>query len=123
MGENKELDLLMAKKMLEMKKRLSQKSKEEPKKETPRDILINRLVDRGEEVLLTAERYYPERTAIIVKHLVELIKSKGLKGTISGGELLYLFRSLGMKISVETKIMVKEDGRLISIRDKLKSSQ
>ncbi|MCP8310011.1 MAG: hypothetical protein L6N95_02430 [Candidatus Methylarchaceae archaeon HK01B] len=123
MRENEELDLLMAKKMLEMKKRLSQKSKEEPKKETPRAILLSRLVDRGEEVLLTAERYYPERTAIIVKHLVELIKSKGLKGTISGGELLYLFRSLGMRISVETKIMVKEDGRLVSIRDKLKSSQ
>jgi len=116
----------MAKKMLELKKRLSQKPKEEhkePKKETHKDILLNRLVDRGEEVLLTAERYYPQRTTIIVKHLAELIKSGDLKDMISGGELLYLFRSLGMNISVETKIMVKEDGRLFSIRDKLKSNQ
>ena len=127
MGDNKELDSLMAKKMLELKKRLSQKSnkepKKEPKKETPRDILLSRLVARGEEVLLTAERYYPKKTAIIVNHLVDLIKSGSLKDTISGGELLYLFRSLGINISVETKIMVKEDGRLFSIRDKLKSNQ
>jgi len=124
MGENEELDLLMAKKMLEMKKRLSKKPEKEPKKEENlREILLNRLVDRGEEVLLTAERYYPKRTAVIVNYLAELIKSGTLKDFISGGELLYLFRTLGMNISVQTKIMVKKDGKLVSIGDKLKSDQ
>ncbi|MGQ9469099.1 MAG: DNA-binding protein [Nitrososphaerales archaeon] len=121
MREDKELDLLKAKKLLELKKKLTKKPK--PKEETPRDLVLSRLVDRGEEVLMIAEKYYPENTAIVVDKLAELIRSGSLKGFISGGELLWLFRALGMNIHVETKIVVKEDGRLIPIKDKLKSDQ
>ncbi|MCP8307418.1 MAG: double-stranded DNA-binding protein [archaeon] len=117
MGEDKELDLLTAKKLLELKKKLTKK----PKEETSRDLVLSRLVDRGEEVLTIAEKSYPKNTAIVVDKLAELIKSGDLKGYISGGELLWLFRKLGMNIRIETKIMVKEDGRLIPIKDKLKS--
>lgn len=119
MGEDKEIDLLTAKKFLELKKKLAKK----PKEETPRDLVLSRLVDRGDEVLMAAEKYYPKNTAIIINKLAELIKSGDLKGYISGGDLLGLFRALGMNIRIETKIMIKEDGRLIPIKEKLKSDQ
>ncbi len=119
MGEDKELDLLKAKRLLELKKKLTEK----PKEETARDLVLSRLVDRGEEVLMIAEKYYPKNTAIVVDKLAELIRSGSFKGFISGGELLWLFRSLGMNIHIETKIMIKEDGRLISIKEKLKSDK
>ncbi|MEM3068925.1 MAG: hypothetical protein QXH58_03335 [Nitrososphaerales archaeon] len=119
MGEDKELDLLKAKRLLELKKKFTKKTKEEGS----RDLVLSRLVDRGEEVLIIAERDYPKNTALIVDKLAELIRSGSLKGFISGGELLWLFRALGMDIRIETKIMIKEDGRLIPIKDKLKSEQ
>jgi len=117
MEEDKEIDLLTARKFLELKKKLTQK----PKEETSRDLVLSRLVDRGEEVLMIAEKYYAKNTSTIVDKLAELIKSGNLKGYISGGELLGLFRALGMRIRIETKIMIKKDGRLMSIKDKLKS--
>ncbi len=122
MGEDKEIDLLTAKKFLELKKKLVQK-KTIPKEETSRDLVLSRLVDRGDEVLTVAEKYYPKNTATIVNKLAELIKSGDLKDNISGGELLGLFRALGVNIRVETKIMIKEDGRLIPIKEKLKSDE
>ncbi len=122
MGEDKELDLLKARRLLELKKKFTKKTKK-TKEEESRDLVLSRLVDRGEEVLIIAERDYPKNTALIVNKLAELIKSGSLKGFISGGELLWLFRALGMDIRIETKIMIKEDGRLIPIKDKLKSEQ
>ncbi|MGQ9719363.1 MAG: DNA-binding protein [Nitrososphaerales archaeon] len=117
MGEDRDLEIIRAKKMLELRKKLARRN------EAPRDILLSRLVDRGDEVLLMAEKSYPEVTTKIINRLVELIRSGALRGFISGGELLWLFRSLGMDVRIETKIMVKKDGRLVSIMDKLKSSQ
>ncbi|MGB9659850.1 MAG: double-stranded DNA-binding protein [Nitrososphaerales archaeon] len=122
MEEDKELDLLKARRLLELKKKFTKKTKK-TKEEESRDLVLSRLVDRGEEVLIIAERDYPKNTALIVNKLAELIKSGSLKGFISGGELLWLFRALGMDIRIETKIMIKEDGRLIPIKDKLKSEQ
>lgn len=119
MGEDRDLDLLKARKFLEFKKKFTKKTKEEES----RDLVLSKLVDRGDEVLMIAERDYPKETASIVNKLAELIKSGSLRGYISGGELLWLFRALGMDIRIETKIMIKEDGRLIPIKDKLKSEQ
>jgi DNA-binding TFAR19-related protein (PDSD5 family) len=119
MEEDKELDLLKARKFLELKKKFIKKTREEE----ARELVLSRLVDRGDEVLMIAEKNYPKNTAIIVNKLAELIKSGSLKGYISGGELLWLFRALGMDIHIETKIMIKEDGRLVPIKDKLKPEQ
>lgn len=126
MSDNKELDLLMAKKMVEMKKRLAQKQEAPPpppKKESSREIVMKKLVDRGEEVLLIAEQYYPEKTAMVIKYIAQLITSGTLEDNISGGELLWLFRNLGMHISVSTTIRVQKDGKFVSLGEKLKSEK
>ncbi len=116
--EDKELQLLKAKKMFELRKRLSQKIENKPK--PSREILLSRLVDRGLEVLKIAEATYPRDTKVIIEKLVELISNGSIKENISGGELLSLLRAIGLNIHIETKILIEKDGKLVSLADRLK---
>jgi hypothetical protein len=49
--------------------------------------------------------------------------SRGQVDKITGGELLQLFRSLGMRVSVRTTISVAERGKVVSLADKLKQGE
>lgn len=117
--------------MLELRKKMNtslaaQKKAEEeknapPKKPQPtdRDILLRALKDRGDEVLAAAEYAYPREMAILIPKLAGLVK-EGKITTISGGELLQFFRSIGMRVSVATSISVQEHGKFMNLADKLK---
>ncbi len=120
MADDKELEYLTAKKMLELRRRMVAAEKPKPKEKTSRDILVSKLVDRGSEVLELAEQYYPKKTAFIVDKLAEILKKGEVRGYISGGELLMLFRQLGLNIHVETSIHVKKHGKLVPLTEKLK---
>ena len=121
MESDRDLELLTARKMAELRRRLAaEKAREKVKEKTDREVLTERLVDRGSEVLETAERTYPKQAAIIVKKLSSLIKDGTLKNYISGGELLALFRALRLNVRVETRIAVEEGGKLVSLQDKFK---
>ena len=125
--EDSELERLKAKRLAEMQKNISSKqeiektqelSKEKPP-ENPRDLLVNRLGFRGLEVLENAESQFPNETKIIVEKLSELIKTGEINEIIDGGKLLTLFRSVGLSIRMETKINVEQDGKFVSLSDKL----
>jgi DNA-binding TFAR19-related protein (PDSD5 family) len=118
-SEDKDLELIRARKLLELRRKLLKQGEAE-KKPDPRSILVSRLIDRGLDVLEAAERAYPEETKIIVRRLAELIQQGYIQGYIRGGELLSLFRSLGLNVSVETTISVLEDGRLIPLAEKFR---
>ncbi|MFQ6011811.1 MAG: DNA-binding protein [Nitrososphaerales archaeon] len=127
---DKTVELLKAKKLLELQKRLikeqeEQKAKKapEPQKMSPREILLSALFDRGDEVLDTAERTFPEQTRQIIDRLAELIEKGMLTEKISGGQLLGLFRRLGLRVSMNTQILVEEKGKMVSLADKLKSGK
>ncbi len=115
-----ELEIIKAKKLLKMKKKITE---EKPKPKTDRDLFIAQLVDRGTEVLAAAEAQYPRETAIIVAKIAELIKNGELQSKISGGELLALFRSIGLRVRMNTKISIEEHGKLVSLSDRLKSKE
>jgi DNA-binding TFAR19-related protein (PDSD5 family) len=125
--EDSELERLKAKRLAEMQKNLvsrqdSQKSSEQDKKmpaENTRDLLVKSLGFRGLEVLENAEYQFPNETKIIVDKLSELIKSGEINEIIDGGKLLTLFRSVGLNIRMETKINVEQDGKFVSLTDKL----
>ena len=87
--------------------------------ENPRDILVKVLGYRGMEVLQNAESQFPNETTMIVQKLSELIKSGELNETLDGGKLLALFRTVGLNIRMETKINVEQDGKFVSLTDKL----
>lgn len=130
MTEDKELELLKAKRLLEMQKNISQRQKSEElkTKETtsnpisPRDIVVKKLGYRGLEVLENAESQFPEETRMVVEKLAELIQSGDITEVIDGGKLLTLFRSVGIRVRVHTTINVEQDGKLVSWSDKLKGA-
>ncbi len=129
--EDKELELLKAKRLLEMQKNISQRQKHEEIKATesessqvsPRDIVVKQLGYRGLEVLENAESQFPKETQLVVAKLAELIQSGEVTEIIDGGKLLTLFRSIGVRVRVQTTIHVEEDGKIVSWSDKLKGTK
>ena len=128
MSEDNNLELLKRRKRLAMQKRLLlQKTKEltdeaPPKPEDPQQILSNAFVGRGLEVWKAAEHQYPLITQKIMPELVSLIKTGKLKDKIKGEQLYWLFRSLGLRIRLNTKIRILEKGKLKTIADKLRET-
>jgi len=123
--EDSELERLKAKRLAEMQKNISSRQDQIPKStekviaSNPRDLLVNILGFRGLEVLENAESQFPNETKIIVEKLSELIKTGEINETIDGGKLLTLFRSVGMHVRMETKISIEQDGKFVSLSDKL----
>ncbi|MCH2407334.1 MAG: DNA-binding protein [Candidatus Nitrosopelagicus sp.] len=119
MSEDNELEKLKAKRLAEMQKNLSSKQKPKKDKPTPREIVITKLGFRGLEVLENAEYQFPRETQMVVLKLAELISSNQISEILDGGHLLSLFRSIGIGVRMKTKINIEEDGKFISISDKL----
>jgi len=125
--EDSELERLKAKRLAEMQNNISTKkeieSNPEPKKETvsenPRESLIKILGFRGVEVLENAESQFPNETKMIIEKLSELIKTGEINESIDGGKLLTLFKSVGLNVRMATKINVEQDGKFVSLSDKL----
>ncbi len=126
--EDRELELLKAKRLLEMQKNISHKKKIEESKANPpaastvssREIVVKKLGYRGMEVLENAEAQFPEETRLVVEKLAELLQSGEVTEIIDGGKLLTLFRSIGIRVKVQTTIKIEQDGKLVSWSDKLK---
>ena len=128
--EDKDLERLKAKRLDEMRKNFSSQREREKitasqkeqgvKKPSPREIIIKRLGYRGMEVLQNAEYQFPKETQIIVLKLSELISSGDITEVLDGGNLLALFRAVGINVHMKTKINVEKDGKFVSISDKLR---
>lgn len=107
-------DYLLRKKMLELMRKGAKAEK------GPVETVKDYLYDRGDEVLDAALQQYPREASAIVEKLADLIKRGVIKDKISGGELLALFRSVGLNVYVETHVKVAKDGKLVSFSDLLK---
>ena len=126
---DKDLERLKAKRLAEMRDNISSQRQQEKitasqkeeqgKKPSPREIVVKRLGYRGMEVLQNAEYQFPKETEIIILKLSELISSGDIKEVLDGGNLLALFRAVGLNIRMKTKINVEKDGKFVSISDKL----
>ncbi len=86
-----------------------------------RNFLLHYLYDRGDEVLKLAEQQFPLQTKILIRKLNELIRF-GEISKISAGDLLAVYRSIGLNIRVDTHISISDHGKTISFSDKLKQS-
>jgi DNA-binding TFAR19-related protein (PDSD5 family) len=130
--EDKDLEVLKQKRLAEMQKNISYKKKqeeiksilEEKKKQKPstRDIVVKQLGYRGLEVLENAETQFPSQTKFVIEKLAELISSGEINETLDGGKLLTLFRAVGVNVRLETKINIEQDGKFITLSDKLSKS-
>ncbi len=126
MSDDSELERLKAKRLEEMRNNISSQQGPEPAPagERPgpashRDVLLRSLGYRGEEVLRNAEAQYPHQTPEVVRKLGQLLASGEIDEQIDGGQLLALFRSIGINVRMDTKISVEQDGRLVSLSDKI----
>ncbi|MGN6348051.1 MAG: hypothetical protein ACTHME_10165 [Candidatus Nitrosocosmicus sp.] len=133
--EDPDLELIKARKMRALKEQVASKEKERKNIEqeksyqnntslnnvSERDFLNRYLYDRGDEVLTLGEQQFPFQTKVLVKRLNELIRY-GEISKISGGDLLAVYRSLGLHIRVNTNISISDHGKTISFSEKLKQS-
>ncbi|MGH9952934.1 MAG: DNA-binding protein [Nitrososphaeraceae archaeon] len=123
-----DLEIIKARKMLklreeaaatEKRRKIEDESKlvEKSKKQT----FLKYIYDRGDEVLSAAESQYPSQTASVMNRILDLIEIGDIQQKISGGELLSLFRMLGLNIRMNTTIKIEDHGKLVSFSDKLKA--
>lgn len=127
MSEDPDIEIIKARKLKEMKEKAAamEKAKSAPEKKdkTARETVMSFLYDRGDEVLNAAYSQYPAQTEAIVAKIAELIKSGELRDRVSGGELLSLFRSVGLRVRIDTSIRIQQDGKLVSFSEKLKQNE
>jgi DNA-binding TFAR19-related protein (PDSD5 family) len=130
MEEDPDIEILKAKKMQEIMQRMMKQKKKDNiekdiKKREPseREILLSYLYDRGDEVLNLAESQFPSETRAIVNRIVELINSGEINRKISGGDLLSLFRTIGINVKINTTIKIEEHGKYMSFAEKLKQNK
>ena len=124
--DDSELQRLQAKRLAEMQKNISSREIVDEKPKTteektvnPRESLIKQLGFRGLEDLTNAESQFPNETKMIIDKLYELIKTGEITEVLDGGKLLGLFRSIGLNVKMDTKINIQQDGKFVSLTDKL----
>lgn len=117
--------MIRYRKLMELRKRLMEKTEPESEAEKPREVnpdevLDKFFVDRAWEVLNAARAQYPEVTQHIVKVLVKLILEGKIREKITGEELYSLFLRLGYRVRLPTRINIVEHGKIKSLEEKIK---
>jgi DNA-binding TFAR19-related protein (PDSD5 family) len=128
LDEDNELKLIEQRKLAEMRKRIAltsaQKPPNPPKEEkTSRQLVEERLYDRGTEVLDAAYSYFPAQTPKIVDELAAMVRDGKLVDKISGGELYAVFRQVGLRFNLKTSFKVQDRGRLVELSEKLRRKE
>ena len=123
-SDDRDIEIIKARKLKELREKAAEmeksKASQKPLPKSSREIVSGYLYDRGDKVLGLAYMQYPAQTEAIVARIVQLILAGEITNRISGGELLALFRSVGLSIRVNTTIKVEDNGKFISFSEKLK---
>ena len=122
MEEDVDLKLLEQRKLEQMRRRIKATAATKQEK-TGRQVVEEVLYDRGDEVLDAAYSFYPRETERLVTELAAMIKDGRFKGKIAGGELLSIFREMGLRFRVPTSIKVMDQGKLVDLSEKLGRKQ
>lgn len=131
-ADDPDIEIIKARKLKELREKAaaieklksSSSQQQQPhKQKSPQEIVSAYLYDRGNEVLNMAYSQFPAQTAAVVARIAELIASGEITNRISGGELLALFRSIGLNVRLNTTIKVEDHGKLVSFSDKLKKNE
>ena len=134
MSDDPLIELLKRRKLQSLKRQLliekmeAEKQQEEadapstpaPPPPQPTEILQRVFVGRAWEVWNAAMAQYPQVTKELEGALVKLINSGRLRNQLTGEQLFWFFRRLGIRVRLNTKIRIYESGELKSIADKLR---
>lgn len=119
MEDDAEIRLLEQRKLEALRRRLKTTAVPPKKEKTDRELVVEMLYDRGEEVLEAAYEFYPKQTESMVKELAGMIRDGRLAERVSGGELYSIFRQLGLRFRLKTSIKVQDRGKLVDLSEKL----
>jgi DNA-binding TFAR19-related protein (PDSD5 family) len=123
-NDDHDIDIIKARKLRELREKAAavEKAKASPKQRprSAREIVSAYLYDRGDKVLELAYAQYPAQTEAIITRIARLILDGEIASKISGGELLALFRTVGLRIRVDTTIKIEDKGKFISFSEKLR---
>jgi DNA-binding TFAR19-related protein (PDSD5 family) len=130
-SDDPDIDIINARKLRELrekavameKAKVNQQQQQQQQPKSSREIVTAYLYDRADQVLDLAYRQYPSQTEAIVTRIARLILAGEITSRISGGELLALFRAVGLNIRINTTIKVEDKGKLISFSEKLKQQK
>lgn len=117
MEEDPELKILERKKLEALRRKMTVAAPQ--KEKSDREVVEGMLYDRGEEVLEAAYSFYPAETERIVRELSGMVRDGRLTGPIAGGELLAVFRQIGLRFRLKTSIKVQDRGKLVDLSEKL----
>ncbi|MDA4120010.1 MAG: hypothetical protein OK436_05440 [Thaumarchaeota archaeon] len=124
MEEDADLKLIEHRKLEEMRKRLKAAVPLPVKTEkTDREVVDGILYDRGDEVLEAAYSFYPRETERLVREIATMVRDGRLKENVAGGELLSIFRQLGLRFRLKTSIRVMDQGKLVELGEKLRRKE
>ena len=119
MDEDADLKLLEQRKLEAMRRRLKAAAAVPKGEKTDRLVVEEMLYDRGDEVLEAAYSFYPAETGQLVKELAGMVRQGRLAEKVAGGELLSIFRQLGLRFRLKTSIRVMDKGKLVDLSEKL----
>ena len=121
MSDN-ELAAIRRKKIMEMMRLLKKREEEKEKRGEmdPQKVLDKFLVGRAWEVLNAARAQYPQAAKYVESLLLRLIMEGKIRSKISGEDLYWLFRRLGVRVRLKTSIRILEHGKLKSLGEKIK---
>jgi DNA-binding TFAR19-related protein (PDSD5 family) len=126
-SDDPDIDIINARKLRELREKAAAmekaKDNQQQQPKSSREIVSAYLYDRADQVLDLAYGQYPSQTEAIVTRIARLILTGEMTSRISGGELLALFRAVGLNIRVNTTIKVEDKGKLISFSEKLKQQK
>ena len=126
MSDDLELELIRKRRLLELQKKLKLKedakqvAKEGAEKHEPPEKILNKVFEgRAWEVWKAAENQYPSVAGKLKEVLVQLI-SQGKITRVTGEQLMYLFRKVGLNVRLPTRIKIIESGEIKTLEQKLK---
>ncbi|MDG6985920.1 MAG: hypothetical protein JRM73_04145 [Nitrososphaerota archaeon] len=123
MEEDVDLKLLEQRKMEALRRKLKASAQPPQAEKTDRQVVEGALYDRGDEVLDAAYSFYPNETERLVKELAGMIRDGRLAEKIAGGELLSIFRQLGLRFRLKTSIKVMDQGKLVDLSERFRRKE
>ncbi len=120
MEEDADLKLLEQRKMEAMRRRIRAATPSEKREKSDKEVLQTMLYDRGDEVLDAAYQFYPKETEGVVSELAGMVRDGRLREKISGGELLSIFRQVGLRFRLQTSMKVEDKGKFVDISERFR---
>jgi DNA-binding TFAR19-related protein (PDSD5 family) len=116
---DKELERLRRRRLVQLSNRLLTEKEERKEGNDKKELLNKVFVGRAWEVFNATQAQYPQVAEKLGEGLSQLA-SLGKITQVTGEELYYLLRKMGLRVKLNTKIRIQEHGKLKSIEDKMK---